>query len=49
MKFVQPIKDINQINQIRSALLEQNHGGHGLRNYMLFQLGIYSVIEYLIL
>lgn len=42
MKFVQPIKDINQINQIRSALLEQNHGGHGLRNYMLFQLGIYS-------
>lgn len=37
MNLVQPIRDINQIEQMKRVLLEQ---GKGKRNYLIFKIGI---------
>jgi site-specific recombinase XerD len=40
MHFVQPIRDIKKINEIKKILLDDNE--NGLRNHLLFVLGINS-------
>lgn len=40
MNYVQPIKDVNKIKKMEQILKEQN-----MRDYILFELGIYSALR----